>query len=139
MVALTERPGDDDEQETPETVEIDGVELDGSEFVERLNTISTAADQLSELAKDAAALRQSRLDESDVRDLIYGRNSGLNKSTIEAVFDGLDEVGAGDDHLLVRLVADVSGLSMTETDDVLAEMSQLQRRYGTRSEVEDAE
>lgn len=124
----------DDEEAPPETVVIDDIELDGSEFAERLEAISKAADQLSVLADDARALRESRLDEGDVRDLIYGRNSGLNKSTIEAVFDGLDDVGRGDDQLLVRLVADVSGLSISDTDEVLGEMSRLQRRYGTRSE-----
>jgi len=132
-------PRDGDEKETPETVDIDGLELDGSVFVDRLEAISKAVDQLSALADDARTLRESRLDEGDVRDLIYGRNSSLNKSTIEAVFDGLDDVARGDEQLLVRLVADVSGLSMSDTDEVLAEMSRLQRRYGTRSEGDDDE
>ena len=119
-----------DEDDRPEAINIgQATAMNTEEFVDRLNSIAEAADRVTKLAEDAEAIRQTGLRESDARDLIYGRNSGLRKSDIEAVFEALDDVAGGRNDLLVRLVADVAGLSQSETREVLEELRELRERY----------
>jgi hypothetical protein len=76
-----------------------------------------------------------------VRDLLYGRNSSLNKRTIEAVQATLGEVESDSGHdggrrrLLIRLVADISGEGLNDTEQVFDELDRLNDKYGDANEV----
>jgi hypothetical protein len=119
---------DEGDQLAEATVET-GERVDAEEFVNQLETLAEAADAITRIQRDLEALRSVGLREADVRDLIYGRNSGLAKRDIEAVFDGIDDVQHGRGDLLVKLLADVSSLSQTDTRAVLDELRDLHERY----------
>jgi aspartate/tyrosine/aromatic aminotransferase len=123
-----------DEDDRPDEIEVrEGVTIDTAEFHDRLEAVADAADALDTLADDAAALRRSGLYDDDVESLLYGRNSGLTKSTISAVMDALDGLtGTADrEDLLVTLIADVSGESKADTRVVFEELRRLRSRYAT--------
>lgn len=127
---------DRDADERPDTVHIGEVEMDTSEFVNKLNAVADAAESLTRLESELDALRATGLTEQDIRDLLYGRNSSLNKTTIEAVQSTLGEVesdmghGSGRRELLIRLVADVSGEGIKDTQEVFDELDRLNDKYG---------
>jgi len=125
----------DEDAEQPETVAVETSErISAQDFASRLESLANAADAINRIQQDVGMLRQTGLREEDVRDLVYGRNSGIRKGDIEAVFDGIDDVRRGRDDLLVKLLADVSGLSQTDTREVLDELRDLRSRYGEGDE-----
>lgn len=121
-----------DEEDRPDEVAVsdDGPIIDVEEFYYRLGSLADAADALVRLQEDIAALRQTGLDEQDARDLMYGRNSQLTKSDIDAIFGAIDDVERGSSDLLVRLLSDVSGLNLQETEEVVSELNRLREKYG---------
>lgn len=104
------------------------------EFVAQLEALADAAKAIERIQSDLEAVRAVGLRDDDVRDLIYGRNSGLAKRDIEAVFDGISDIEQGRGDLLVKLLADVSGLSQTDTREVLDELRDLRDRYSETEE-----
>jgi uncharacterized membrane protein YdfJ with MMPL/SSD domain len=120
-----------DADERPDEVAIETSErVDAAEFVAQLEALADAAEAINRIQRDLEAVRGVGLRDDDVRDLIYGRNSGLAKRDIEAVFGGISDVEQGRGDLLVKLLADVSGLSQTDTREVLDELRDLRDRYG---------
>lgn len=124
-----------DEEERPEEGGVETSErVDASEFVAWLEALADAAESVDRIQSDLEAIRSVGLRDDDVRDLIYGRNSGLAKRDIEAVFGGISDVQHGRGDLLVKLLADVSGLSQSDTREVLNELRDLRDHYGEVSE-----
>jgi hypothetical protein len=120
-----------DEDERPDEVAVETTEpVDASEFVAKLDALADAAEAIERIQSDLEAVRSVGLRDNDVRDLIYGRNSGLAKRDIDAVFGGIDDIERGRGDLLVKLLADVSGLSQTDTREVLDELRELRDHYG---------
>jgi arginine utilization protein RocB len=130
-----------DEDRPDEITVSEDLTIDTAEFHERLEAVADAADALDTLADDAAALRRSGLYDDDVESLLYGRNSGLTKSTIAAVMDALDGLtGTADrEDLLVTLIADVSDESKADTRAVFEELRRLRSRYATGMGESDEE
>lgn len=130
-------PGDD---ERPDEVDVGDVTLDTAEFHERLDAIANAADAVATLSDDVRALRETGLRDDDVVDLLYGRNAGLNKSTIETVIETLDDIERRSRDkpitLLHRLVADLGDLTLDETGTVFRELGDLRERYGGDDEAD---
>ncbi|NHN40069.1 hypothetical protein G9C85_00250 [Halorubellus sp. JP-L1] len=123
----------DDVTERPDRVVVDEVTtMDASEFVGRLKALGRAAEAVEALANDLERLRQTGLTDDDARDLIYGRNNGIPKRDIEAVFDAIDALADGHTKRdpTERLLSDVSGLSLSETSDLMEELDALRRKYG---------
>lgn len=121
----------DEDDETSESIAVETSErIPTDDFCARLESLAKAADAITRIQQDVGMLRKTGLREEDVRDLIYGRNASVRKRDIEAVLDGIDDVRRGPDDLLVKLLADVSGLSQTDTREVLNELDDLRSRYG---------
>jgi hypothetical protein len=105
--------------------------MDADEFVDRLESLAAASEAVTEMAEDLERLRQTGLDDDDARDLIYGRNSGLAKRDIEAMFDAIDKLGNHRaDRPVTRLLAEISGLNLSETSELMTELDRLHQRYG---------
>lgn len=127
-----------DDDDHPDEIELERVTIDTEQFHEQLTEVAKASEAIETLATDLRALRRSGLTDDDVVALLYGRNAGLNKSTIETVLDTMD--GTIDDlesgkrrkkrDLLVRLVSDVSNLGKRDTEHVVDELEALVERYG---------
>jgi len=98
----------EDATERPDEIVVDEMTtLDASEFVARLEMLSNAAQVVSTMANDVARLRSTGLSDEDARDLIYGRNSGLTKTEIKAMFDAVDDLAHGDaDRPVERLLSE---------------------------------
>jgi hypothetical protein len=107
--------------------------MDAEAFVAQLDALAEAADAITTMSEDLERLRKTGLDDDDVRDLIYGRNSDQTKTEIEALFGAIDDVRAGTTGSydpVERLLADLSDLSLSETRDLMGELDRLQRKYG---------
>lgn len=122
----------EDADERPDEVVVDELTtMNADEFVARLESLAAAADAISSLTRDLERLRQTGLSDDDARDLIYGRNSGLAKRDIEALFDAVDDVTAGRaDKPTERLLAELSDLNLTETGEIMDELNRLHSKYG---------
>jgi len=105
--------------------------MEAGEFVDRLESLADASDAVREMAQDLEQLRKTGLSDDDARDLIYGRNSGLAKRDIEAMFDAIDKLGEHRaDRPVQRLLSDISGLNLSETSELMTELDRLHQRYG---------
>ena len=105
--------------------------METSEFVERLESLAAAAEAVETMATDLERLRETGLSDGDARDLIYGRNNSLTKRDIEAMFDAVDQLADGrSDRPVERLLSEISGLNLTETEELMDELDRLNRRYG---------
>ena len=123
----------DDASERPDRVVLDEVTtMDAEEFRARLTSLADAAEAINGLANDLERLRATGLTDDDARDLIYGRNNGIPKRDIEAIFDAIDALADGRTKRdpAERLLSDVSGLTLAETSDLMAELDSLRRKYG---------
>jgi hypothetical protein len=122
----------EDADDRPDEIVVDELTtIDAEEFVERLESLAAASEAVTEMAEDLERLRQTGLDDDDARDLIYGRNSGLAKRDIEAMFDAIDELGDHRaDRPVTRLLAEISGLNLSETSELMTELDRLHQRYG---------
>jgi len=122
----------EDDDERPEEIVVDELTtMDTEEFTDCLEAIADASEAITTLAEDLERLRQTGLDESDARDLIYGRNHDLGKRDVETLFEAIDTIANGKaDRPLIRLLSDVSGKNMTETEALLDEIERLHRKYG---------
>jgi hypothetical protein len=118
--------------ERPDEIVVDELTtMDAEEFTDCLEAIADASEAITTLAEDLERLRQTGLDESDARDLIYGRNHDLGKRDVETLFEAIDAIANGKaDRPLIRLLSDVSGKNMTETEALLDELERLHRKYG---------
>ncbi|OYR55217.1 hypothetical protein [Halorubrum halodurans] len=119
-------------EDHPDEIVVDELTtMDTTEFVERLESLATAAEAVETLSQDLERLRETGLSDADARDLIYGRNSGLAKRDIEAMFDAVDQL-ADDraDRPVERLLSELSGLNLSETAELMDELDRLSRRYG---------
>jgi hypothetical protein len=119
-------------EDHPDEVVVDNLTtLDSREFIDRLESLAAAADAVETIAHDVERIRKTGLSDADARDLIYGRNAGVAKRDIEALFDGVDALTSGRaDRPLVRLLAEVSGLTLSDTEDLIDELDRLNREYG---------
>lgn len=123
------------DDERPDAVNLEHVSaMPTDEFVGRLEDLAAASKRVESLAEDAEALRQTGLQEQDAKALIYGRNNDVRKSDIETVFDALDDVRDGRGELFDRLVADVAGIGIRDTRDILNELELLRDRYAADDE-----
>jgi len=105
--------------------------MDATEFVERLESLAAATKAVETLTQDLKRLRETGLSDEDARDLIYGRNSGLAKRDIEAMFDAVDQLGDGRaDRPVERLLSELSDLNLSETRELMDELDRLNQRYG---------
>jgi len=122
----------EDADDRPDEIVVDELTtMDAEEFVDRLESLAEASEAVTEMAHDLGRLRQTGLTDDDARDLIYGRNSGLAKRDIEAMFDAIDRVGEHRaDRPVQRLLSDVSGLNLSETGELMEELDRLHQRYG---------
>lgn len=126
------------DEDSPDEIELEQVTIDTDQFHEQLTEVAVAAQSIDTLATDLRALRRSGLTDDDVVALLYGRNAGLNKSTIETVLETMDETidnlesgkRTKKHDLLVRLVSDVSNLGKRDTENVVDELEALVERYG---------
>ncbi|WP_367175071.1 hypothetical protein [Haloarcula rubripromontorii] len=123
-----------DIDDRPDEIVVDELTtMDTQAFVAQLEALAEAAEAVTSMAEDLERLRQTGLDDDDARDLIYGRNSNLTKTEIEALFGALDDVRAGTTGSydpIERLLADISDLSLSETRALMDELERLQRKYG---------
>jgi len=123
-----------DVDDCPDEIVVDELTtMETQEFVTQLEALAEAAEAVTSMAEDLERLRQTGLDDDDARDLIYGRNSNLTKTEIEALFGALDDVRAGTTGSydpIERLLAEISDLSLTETRGLMDELDRLQRKYG---------
>lgn len=123
-----------DDDQLPATVTVDDVEIDAAEFISRLDAVAEAMDSLDTLASNVAALRRTGLQDDDVVALLYGRNHGLNKTTVTSVIDGLDEIERDlerdREELLVTLVADTSDVGKRDVRETFEELASLRAQYG---------
>ena len=122
----------DDAEERPDEIVVEELTtMDAGEFVARLESLADASDAVREMAHDLERLRKTRLTDDDARDLIYGRNSGLAKRDIEAMFDAIDKLGEHRaDRPVQRLLSEISGLNLSETSELMTELDRLHQRYG---------
>jgi len=128
----------EDVDDRPDEIVVENLTtLDADEFVARLESLAEAAETVSKLTADLERLRQTGLSDDDARDLIYGRNSGVAKRDIEALFDAVDQLKDGRTKRdpAERLLAEVSGLSLSETAELMDELGRLRRRYGGGSDA----
>jgi hypothetical protein len=126
----------DDARDRPDEIVVDELTLmDAGEFVDRLEAIAAASEAIDELTAELAELRQTGLADEDLQDLIYGRNRACTKSEIEAVFEAIDELESGRaDRPMERLLSGLTGYSLTECEEILAELELLHAKYGDRDE-----
>ncbi|RLM34086.1 MULTISPECIES: hypothetical protein [unclassified Haloarcula] len=123
----------EDAADRPDEIVVENLTtLDADEFVARLESLAEAAETVSELTADLERLRQTGLSDDDARDLIYGRNAGVAKRDIEALFDAVDQLKDGRTKRdpSQRLLAEVSGLSLSDTSELMDELDRLRHRYG---------
>jgi hypothetical protein len=122
----------EDAEDRPDEIVVDEVTaMDAGEFVARLESLADASDVVREMAHDLERLRKTGLTDDDARDLIYGRNSGLAKRDIEAMFDAIDKLGEHRaDRPVQRLLSEISGLNLSETSELMTELDRLHQRYG---------
>jgi len=122
----------EDAKDRPDEIVVDGLTtMDADEFVARLESLAEAAEAINGMAEDLERLRKTGLSDEDARDLIYGRNSKLAKRDIEAIFEAIDEIASGRaDKPTDRLLAEVSGLNLSETGELMDELDRLNSRYG---------
>lgn len=122
----------EDADDRPDEIVVDEVTtMEAGEFVDRLESLADASDAVREMAQDLEQLRKTGLSDDDARDLIYGRNSGLAKRDIEAMFDAIDKLGEHRaDRPVQRLLSDISGLNLSETSELMTELDRLHQRYG---------
>lgn len=122
----------EDVEDRPDTIAVDELTtMDATEFVERLESLAAAAEAVETLADDLERLRATGLSDDDARDLIYGRNSGLAKRDIEAMFAAVDQLADGRaDRPVERLLSELSDLNLSETAELMDELDRLNRRYG---------
>jgi len=122
----------EEDDDRPDTINVEELTtMDATEFVERLESLAAAAEAVETLATDLERLRATGLKDEDARDLIYGRNSGLAKRDIEAMFDAVDQLADGRaDRPTERLLSELSDLNLSETADLMDELDRLNRRYG---------
>jgi len=86
----------EDADDRPDEIVVENLTtLDADEFVARLESLAEAAETVSKLTTDLERLRQTGLSDDDARDLIYGRNAGVAKRDIEALFDAVDQLKDG--------------------------------------------
>jgi len=124
-----------DEDEHPDRVDVGEITaMNADEFVARLEVVAEASEKVADLANDLERLRKTGLREEDAKDLLYGRNAGMAKRDIEAVFTAVDDVRRGNGDLLVRLLSDVSGLNLSDTREVLDELERLRNYYADETE-----
>ena len=103
--------------------------------MDRLESIADAAEVVTTLASDLERLRETGLSDNDARDLIYGRNNSVTKSEIESMFHAIDELASGrSDRPTERLLSEISGLNLTETEELLGELERLNSKYGSDAE-----
>ncbi|RLM32646.1 hypothetical protein [Haloarcula sp. Atlit-120R] len=123
-----------DADDRPDEIVVDELTtMDAEAFVAQLDALAEAAEAITTMAEDLERLRKTGLSDEDARDLIYGRNSDLTKTEIEALVGAIDDVRAGTTGSydpIERLLADVSDLSLSETRELMGELDRLQRRYG---------
>lgn len=126
-----------DEENRPDEIELENVTIDTEQFHEQMRALATAAASIETLAADLRELRRSGLTDDDVVALLYGRNASLNKSTIETVLETIDrtaddlEAGRSERReLFIRLLADVSNLTISDTEAVVGELEDVAERYG---------
>ena len=126
----------EDAADRPDAIVVDEVTtLDTDTFVERLDSLAAAAEAVDTLASDLERVRQTGLTDEDARDLLYGRNAGLAKRDIEALFDAIDALADGRaDRPVERLLAELSDLTLSETRDLLDELDRLHTKYGDRDD-----
>jgi len=119
-------------EDRPDEIVVDELTtMDADEFISRLESLAQAAEAVATMAEDLERLRRTGLSDEDARDLIYGRNGGLAKRDIEAMFEAVDEVVSGRaDKPTDRLLAEVSGLTLSETGEIMEELDRLNRQYG---------
>jgi len=119
-------------EDRPDEIVVDELTtMDAGEFVERLESLAAAAEAVETLTADLERLRATGLSDDDARDLIYGRNSGLAKRDIEAMFDAVDQLVDGRaDRPVERLLSELSDLNLSETAELMDELDRLNRRYG---------
>ena len=122
----------EDADDRPDEIVVDEVTtMEAGEFVDRLESLADASDAVREMAQDLEQLRKTGLSDDDARDLIYGRNSGLAKRDIEAMFDAIDKLGEHRaDRPVQRLLSEISGLNLSETSELMTELDRLHQRYG---------
>lgn len=125
-----------EEDDRPETLDLGDTEIDTEQFLSRLSVIQGVAFKLQKLQKDLEMVRRTGLRDEDVVDLLYGRNSQLTKGQIKAVMNALNDIdrrldsASAREDLLVRVVADVSDETMSDTRDVFEDLGRLNSRYG---------
>lgn len=126
----------DESDDRPDEIVVDNLTtMDAEEFVDRLGSLAEAAEAVTTMARDLERLRKTGLDDSDAQDLIYGRNSGLAKRDIKAMFDAVDQLSQGRaDRPAERLLSDLSGLNLSETSELMDELDRLNRKYGDNDE-----
>jgi hypothetical protein len=122
----------DDTKNRPDAIVADELTtLDADEFVARLESVAEASQAVTTIATDLERLRETGLSDDDARDLIYGRNAGLAKRDIEALFDAIDEIADGRaDRPTERLLAAIADLTLSETSELLDELDRLHSQYG---------
>jgi len=126
------------EEEIPEDVE-----FSAQEFREALDTVVKASEVIAQIASSLDGIREMGLREQDLRDLIWARESSLNKGEIEDVFDTIDEirekveVSSTRYELVVDLISRVGGIKKKSTGLVLDEVMLLSRRYESELEEND--
>lgn len=123
----------DDDQDRPDEIVVDELTtIEADEFVDRLESLADAADAVNTLARDLERLRRTGLSDDDARDLIFGRNNSLTKRDINAIFGAIDDLvdGRTSKDPTERLLSDVSGLTLSETADLMDELERLNRKYG---------
>lgn len=122
----------EDRNDRPDDVVLDELTtMPTREFVDCLEAIADASEAVNTLAADVETLRQTGLTDADAKALLYGRNHDLGKRDIETLFDATDRIAGGKaDRPLVRLLSDLSGETLSDTETFIEELDRLRRKYG---------
>ena len=129
LVEVTDGAVQDDGEEWPITLD---------EIRQAFVKLKKVTESIEALARDLERLRESDLEEQDLKDLIWARNHHLNKSEVDKLFEGIDRIltdiedEKGRDELLVNLLSRVSSVPKTKTRTTLRTMYALSETYGPK-------
>jgi polyhydroxyalkanoate synthesis regulator phasin len=99
------------------------------EFLERLEDVEQVRQQIKDLQNELERL-DIGLEDEDTERLLWARLSGWSLTDVRNAFEAIEDLQRADtEDLVVRLVAQLGGMTQQEADEFLAECHRLQRKY----------
>jgi len=118
-------------------VEISGDDLskeyDADEFIRALELEGEVMDTLTDVRNELSELSDRPLDREDVYAIMYWQVPDANKGDLREFFETAERVTDTNEHrLAVRLIASLSDLTLSETEELFNELDRMRRKYGSR-------